>query len=92
MTEEELRIPSKLKFKNGGIYNPDGSINWDCPCLGNLPTSICGEPFKLALNCLINSKTDPVGLDCIDLFEKINSCFKEHPELLSDETKDIKLE
>ncbi|KAF1741610.1 hypothetical protein MXB_379 [Myxobolus squamalis] len=66
------------------MVNPDGSINWDCPCLGGIPQSVCGEVFKPALLCLINSKTDPVGLDCMKLFEKINECFNEHPEILSD--------
>ena len=34
-----------------GIILPSGEINWDCPCLGNLPQGSCGGEFKAAFSC-----------------------------------------
>ena len=34
-----------------GILNPDGSINWNCPCLGGMPSGPCGVEFRTAFEC-----------------------------------------
>ena len=34
-----------------GIILSDGSINWDCPCLGGMAYGSCGAEFKDAFSC-----------------------------------------
>ncbi|KZW00320.1 hypothetical protein EXIGLDRAFT_667713 [Exidia glandulosa HHB12029] len=67
-------------------YNPEtGEFNWDCPCLGGLPQSVCGEQFKESFRCFVQSEAEPKGMDCIDAFNAMQTCFREHPEIYSRE-------
>lgn len=69
-----------------GAFNPDtGEINWDCPCLGGMAHGPCGEEFKQAFSCFVFSKLEPQGIDCIDKFEKMRQCFKQHPDHYKEE-------
>lgn len=69
-----------------GAYDPEtGEINWDCPCLGGMAHGPCGEEFKVAFSCFVYSETEPKGIDCIQKFEGMRNCFKEHPEVYADE-------
>ena len=34
-----------------GVILPNGEINWDCPCLGGMPSGPCGQEFKDAFSC-----------------------------------------
>ncbi|KII63416.1 Mitochondrial intermembrane space import and assembly protein 40-B [Thelohanellus kitauei] len=87
LSDEDLATPLKLKFKNGGIINPDGSVNWDCPCLGGLPNSECGQQFRAAITCLINNKENDDVMKCATEFENMAECWKAHPELLPSHSK-----
>ena len=65
-----------------------GEINWDCPCLGGMAHGPCGEEFKSAFSCFVYSKDEPKGKDCLDKFKGMQECFKQHPEIYGDLTKD----
>lgn len=67
-------------------FNPEtGEINWDCPCLGGMAHGPCGEEFKAAFSCFVYSETEPKGIDCIEKFEGMRTCFKQHPEHYKEE-------
>ena len=34
-----------------GLIAPDGSINWNCPCLGGMAVGPCGVEFRTAFEC-----------------------------------------
>ncbi|KAJ3334520.1 Calcineurin subunit B [Gonapodya sp. JEL0774] len=62
--------------------NPEtGEINWDCPCLGDMVKPPCGDTFKVAFACFVRSTTEPKGMDCVDAFREMQSCFKQYPEI-----------
>lgn len=67
-------------------YDPEtGEFNWDCPCLGGIPDTVCGEQFKTSFRCFVLSEAEPKGMDCIDAFNAMQQCFREHPEVYSRE-------
>lgn len=67
-------------------FNPEtGEINWDCPCLGGMADGPCGEEFKAAFSCFVYSESEPKGIDCIQKFEAMRNCFREHPEHYKEE-------
>ena len=70
-------------------YNPEtGEINWDCPCLGNMTQPPCGDTFKVAFSCFVNSTAEPKGMDCVEQFKAMQECFKEHPDIYGRELTD----
>lgn len=70
-------------------YNPDtGEINWDCPCLGGMAHGPCGEEFKSAFSCFVYSEADPKGIDCVEKFQHMQDCFRQHPEHYAEQLKD----
>ncbi|KAI1134697.1 hypothetical protein F5Y05DRAFT_397056 [Hypoxylon sp. FL0543] len=83
--------PEALEEEAGqqGAFNPEtGEINWDCPCLGGMAHGPCGEEFKAAFSCFVYSKEEPKGMDCIDKFQHMQDCFRQHPEVYGDELDD----
>lgn len=80
-----------------GAFNPvTGEINWDCPCLGGMAYGPCGPEFREAFSCFVYSTEEPKGMNCIDKFQNMQTCFREHPEhykgeLEDDETLDAEL-
>ncbi|KAK1955666.1 CHCH domain-containing protein [Colletotrichum sublineola] len=72
-----------------GAFNPEtGEINWDCPCLGGMAHGPCGEEFKAAFSCFVYSKEEPKGMDCIEKFQGMQSCFRKYPEVYGAELAD----
>jgi hypothetical protein len=70
-------------------YNEEtGEINWDCPCLGGMAQGPCGEEFKAAFSCFVTSESEPKGMDCVELFQSMQTCFQKHPEIYADELDD----
>ncbi len=59
---------------------PDGGIDWDCPCLKGMASGPCGDAFKSAFSCFVFSKADPRGSDCAENFMKMQECLLAHPE------------
>nr|GAT60524.1 predicted protein [Mycena chlorophos] len=74
---------------NQGAYNPEtGEINWDCPCLGGMAHGPCGEEFRAAFSCFIYSEDEPKGMDCVEKFQGMQTCFRAHPEVYAEEIAD----
>ncbi|KAH9940422.1 uncharacterized protein BXZ73DRAFT_98858 [Epithele typhae] len=73
----------------GGAYDPvTGEINWDCPCLGGMAHGPCGPEFREAFSCFIYSEEDPKGIDCVEKFKAMQTCFREHPDVYGDDIMD----
>lgn len=79
-SEEDDGEEDRENNNNISVYNEETrEINWDCPCLGNMPHGTCGKEFKEAFSCFLYSEHEPKGKDCISQFEKMRNCFKSHP-------------
>src|ERR1041384_6834668 len=82
-TLQETLMPSENdnEESQSGAFNPEtGEINWDCPCLGGMAKGSCGEQFKAAFSCFIYSTAEPKGVDCLEQFQKMKDCFRQHPD------------
>ncbi|GAB7358977.1 hypothetical protein MBLNU230_g5051t1 [Neophaeotheca triangularis] len=76
-----------------GAFNEEtGEINWDCPCLGGMAHGPCGEEFRNAFSCFVFSKEEPKGVDCIENFKAMQTCFRQHPDIYGAELDDEELE
>ncbi|XP_071818279.1 mitochondrial intermembrane space import and assembly protein 40-B-like [Apostichopus japonicus] len=64
-----------------GLILPSGEINWNCPCLGGMPSGPCGPEFREAFSCFHYSEADPKGSDCIEKFRDMQVCMSGYPEL-----------
>jgi len=72
---------------SGGAFNPvTGEINWDCPCLGGMAHGPCGPQFREAFSCFVFSEEEPKGINCVEKFKAMQTCFREHPEIYGDGT------
>ncbi|KAF9464998.1 hypothetical protein BDZ94DRAFT_1160606, partial [Collybia nuda] len=65
-----------------------GEINWDCPCLGGMAHGPCGPEFREAFSCFVFSEDEPKGINCVEKFKGMQTCFREHPEIYGDEIMD----
>ncbi|KAG2345599.1 hypothetical protein BDR05DRAFT_960553 [Suillus weaverae] len=83
-----VEAPSEEQ-QSGGAYNPvTGEINWDCPCLGGMAHGPCGPEFREAFSCFVYSEKEPKGIDCVEKFKAMQTCFREHPDVYGDEIMD----
>jgi len=83
-----------------GLIMRDGSINWNCPCLGGMATGPCGMEFREAFTCFHYSTAEPKGSNCYSVFEEMQNCMSRYPTVYSrgeeeefpmgDEDKDTK--
>lgn len=84
-TKEDHAVPSTVKLpepdRPPGLILSDGSINWNCPCLGGMATGPCGVEFREAFSCFHYSQADPKGSDCLETFRTMQDCMKEYPTL-----------
>lgn len=64
-----------------GLIQPDGEINWACPCLGGMATGPCGVEFREAFSCFHYSKADPKGSDCLEPFRQMSDCMAQYPNV-----------
>ena len=101
LTEEDAKKPSSVELtsedgkdddKPQGLITEDGSINWNCPCLGGMAVGPCGVEFREAFSCFHYSEAEPKGADCIDKFAAMQDCMKEYPDLYPDNNDDKKQE
>ena len=62
---------------------PNGEINWDCPCLGNLPNGPCGPSFRDAFSCWVENKDNEEGFaeNCFENFTQWEKCLSEHRDI-----------
>ena len=57
------------------MKDPDtGEINWDCPCLGDMPHGVCGEQFRKAFD---NLRKEQLIRGIVDIFGKIRLIISE---------------
>lgn len=91
-TKENHQVPSTIELPEpeppSGVILPDGSINWNCPCLGGMATGPCGLEFREAFSCFHYSKAEPKGSDCIDSFSEMQKCMKKYPTVYSSAADD----
>ncbi|KAJ9081435.1 Oxidoreductase [Entomophthora muscae] len=85
---QEKHPPESLAEVNSVINPETGDFNWDCPCLGGMANPPCGAFFKEAFTCFSFSTAEPKGIDCVDKFRDMQQCFKQYPDIYSDELKD----
>lgn len=90
VTKEDHENPDRIEIPDEpvGIIYPSGEINWDCPCLGDLPHGACGKEFKAAFSCFHFSTAESKGSDCIPAFRDMQECFEAHPELYAGDDED----
>ncbi|CAH1782707.1 unnamed protein product [Owenia fusiformis] len=89
VTEKDHNTPSTAKLDwedeenddQPGLILNDGSINWDCPCLGGMASGPCGIEFREAFSCFHYSKEEPKGTDCLDQFRGMQACMQQYPTL-----------
>ena len=69
---------------------PNGEINWDCPCLGNLPNGPCGPAFREAFSCWAENKNDQEAFasKCFENFTEWELCLSEHRDIYKSEKRD----
>ncbi|KAL1138206.1 hypothetical protein AAG570_009897 [Ranatra chinensis] len=84
-TKEDHATPSTVKLPEPdpqpGLLLEDGSINWNCPCLGGMATGPCGVPFREAFSCFQNSKEEPKGSECYEAFMGMQTCMQKYPKI-----------
>nr|XP_002125847.1 mitochondrial intermembrane space import and assembly protein 40-A-like isoform X2 [Ciona intestinalis] len=75
--------PDELDTSSAGAILPNGEINWDCPCLGNLPNGPCGENFRKAFSCWVEHKDNEESFaeKCFENFTKWEECISEHKDI-----------
>lgn len=82
-SKEDHQRPSTVQIAepelSPGLILPDGSINWNCPCLGGMATGPCGMEFRDAFTCFHYSKAEAKGSDCYSAFEEMQSCMTKYP-------------
>ena len=44
----------------------------------------CGPEFKEAFSCFVYSEAEPKGINCIEKFQNMQTCFRAHPEIYAD--------
>jgi intermembrane space import and assembly protein 40 len=70
-----------------GLILPNGSINWDCPCLGGMASGPCGIYFRRAFTCFHNSDSKAKGSECFSEFSALTECFAKYPKLYGNKDK-----
>ncbi|CCE61857.1 hypothetical protein TPHA_0B01850 [Tetrapisispora phaffii CBS 4417] len=87
--EEEKLGETEEEAQHEGAVNPDtGEINWDCACLGGMAYGPCGEEFKEAFACFVYSEAEPKGIDCVEKFQAMQTCFRRYPDYYAEQLKD----
>ena len=81
---EEVSVGQGGENGGGAIDPVTGEINWDCPCLGGMAHGPCGPQFKAAFSCFVYSSDEPKGINCVDMFKEMQSCFREHPDVYAE--------
>ncbi|CAF2990227.1 unnamed protein product [Rotaria socialis] len=96
LTSNDLSSPSAIKLKDDeqfdpweqhGLVLPNGSINWNCPCLGGMASGPCGLVFRRAFTCFHNSDVNSKGSECFTEFSALTQCFAKYPNLYGSKDK-----
>jgi len=66
-----------------GFVQPNGKLNFGCPCVGGLHAGPCGYEMREFISCnFYNSKDkdDPRGHECDDKMYTMMQCIDKHEE------------
>ncbi|XP_063433025.1 mitochondrial intermembrane space import and assembly protein 40-B-like [Mytilus trossulus] len=83
-TVEDLNQPCKANIviekpkDEPGAILPDGSINWDCPCIARDLTGPCGYQMRQALACYTEGAASP---ECREKHLELQDCLQSHAGL-----------
>ncbi|KAJ7045606.1 hypothetical protein C8F04DRAFT_1065458 [Mycena alexandri] len=89
ITQTDAEAEASGGDSGGGAFNPEtGEFNWDCPCLGGMAHGPCGPEFRAAFSCFVHSEDEPKGINCVEKFQGMQNCFREHPEVYASEIAD----
>lgn len=72
-----IQSKSKIYIILGAIL-PDGSINWDCPCIARDLTGPCGYQMRQALACYTEGAASP---ECREKHLELQDCLQSHAGL-----------
>ncbi|UJR33216.1 hypothetical protein I4U23_020671 [Adineta vaga] len=72
---------------NEGAVKSDGTILWDCPCLGTQAIGPCSSQFRAAFTCYQNSNKEAKGSECMAEFMQMQNCFSRYPKLYANHRK-----
>ncbi|CAB3410094.1 unnamed protein product [Caenorhabditis bovis] len=69
------------KYATVGPRNPDGSINWQCPCMagGSLVAHRCGYYFRKLYLCMKEDETKDATEKCPNQFVDWAACMQNMP-------------
>ncbi|XP_003747587.1 mitochondrial intermembrane space import and assembly protein 40-B [Galendromus occidentalis] len=91
MTDADASAESKYKLPERdvddneprGLIQPDGQINWECPCLGGIALGPCGFEFREAFACMqrASGEEEPKGMECVEAFRTMRECMSKYPAL-----------
>lgn len=99
-SKEDHQQPSSVQIPDPepgpGLIMADGSINWNCPCLGGMATGPCGMEFREAFTCFHYSTAEPKGSNCYSVFEEMQDCMSKYPTVYekgdNDEEREFPME
>ncbi|XP_061166320.1 mitochondrial intermembrane space import and assembly protein 40-like [Saccostrea echinata] len=92
VTREEVSTPSQAMIAQEeeelydgptGFVQPNGDLNFGCPCVGGLHAGPCGYEMREFLSCnYYNSKDkeDPRGQGCDEKLDTMMSCIQKHAD------------
>lgn len=99
-SKEDHQQPSSVQIPDPepspGLIMADGSINWNCPCLGGMATGPCGMEFREAFTCFHYSTAEPKGSNCYSVFGEMQDCMSKYPTVYekgdNDEEREFPIE
>ncbi|GMR29948.1 hypothetical protein PMAYCL1PPCAC_00143, partial [Pristionchus mayeri] len=59
---------------NPGPSNPDGTVNFECHCVGHLVASPCGFEFREAISCQKAATSDEDDARCAEQLMRFMDC------------------
>ncbi|XP_044016301.1 mitochondrial intermembrane space import and assembly protein 40-B-like [Aphidius gifuensis] len=71
-----------------GPTGEKGEIDWDCPCLGDLPHGPCGPEFREVFSCFHNLTAESQGSECFEKWASMYSCMSKYPTLYAKKNDD----
>ncbi|OAF67248.1 Coiled-coil-helix-coiled-coil-helix domain-containing protein 4 [Intoshia linei] len=76
--KSKFKLETSQKFNeiDGGARRPDGSINWNCACIGSILGGPCGYLYRKSFECFFSDMYNPNDkeTDCIKRHNKFRNC------------------
>lgn len=99
ISDSDLENVPKYKFKpvnnrekdmsTESSVLPDGTPNFECPCLGNMPHGPCGQLFRKSFSCWAKYKDAPEDdprfyYECQPKFVEWGKCAEQYKKVYND--------